>query len=463
MEFNILPKTPLYKALSDVGKRIFLPDGIFYWAGRAKTEAIYSATLGAAYAYEKDFIAGGSSEWIPCYLNGIHSYCENFNVNQIVPYPPISGVVDLRLAWKDFILQKSPYSKNMEGPKYEVLDQYITLPIITNGVTNAIYSTLHMILNPNEFIIAPNKRWGNYDNIVVRLLGARIKSFQFFEGGKFNLNGLKQAIEEIAKIQKKIIIILNFPNNPTGYVPSSEEMEALIQLLVEENHNLNLPIIVLVDDAYEPYVFDDSTVQHSIFYKLQQLNEDIIPVKLDGVTKELLLYGARIGFITIGLKQKWVENQEELQTLKKEIDNKLSGLIRSTISNCNHFYQNLVLKLLKEQGIKQIFVDRNKVKDLLKSRYELINEHIASIRIPGISIDPNSGGYFLFINIDPKIVKASVIADHLLKKYKVGIIPIEKPEDNINGIRIAYCSINIDQIPEFIKRIKSAFLDFLNK
>ena len=204
MEFNLLPKITLYKALSDVGKRIFLPDGIFYWTGRAKTEAIYSATLGAAYAYEKDFISGGSSEWIPCYLNGINSYFKGFNVNQFIPYSPISGVLDLRLAWKDFILQKSPYSNNEEGAEYENLEKYTTLPIVTNGVTNAIYSMFHMLLNPNEFVIAPNKRWGNYDNIVVRLLGARIKSFQFFEGGKFNLDGLKHAIEEIAKFKIKL-------------------------------------------------------------------------------------------------------------------------------------------------------------------------------------------------------------------------------------------------------------------
>lgn len=461
MEFNLLPKTPLYKALSDVGKRIFLPDGIFYWAGRAKTEAIYAGTLGSAFAYEKDFISGGSSEWVPCYLNGIHSYCENFNVNQLVPYPPISGVLDLRLAWKDFILQKSPLNKDTEAEKMKFLSEYITLPIITNGVTNAIFSTLMMFLNPNEFVIAPNKRWGNYDNIIIRLLGGKIKSFQFFKDGKFNLEEFKIVLEEVARVQEKIILILNFPNNPTGYVPSDEEAQLIIDSLVGINQRFNIPVIVLVDDAYEPYVFNKNMLQHSIFYKMHQLNEDIIPIKLDGATKELLLYGARVGFITIGLKPKWVDNQKELQDLKKEIDNKLSGLIRSTISNCNHFYQAIILKLLKEHGIDQILLERKKIHDLLKARYEVINEQITSICMPGISIDPNGGGFFIFVNIDPEIVKASIFADHLLKKYKVGIIPIEKLEENINGIRIAYCSINIDQISEFILRIKSALKDFL--
>ena len=56
MNFNFLPKTPLYNAFSEIGKRIFLPKGIFYWANRAKEEAELIGTLGAAYGFEKDFI-----------------------------------------------------------------------------------------------------------------------------------------------------------------------------------------------------------------------------------------------------------------------------------------------------------------------------------------------------------------------------------------------------------------------
>ena len=459
MEFNILPKTPLYKAFSDVGKRIYLPNGIFYWSGRAKKEAEYSATLGAAYGYEKDFIPGGSSEWLPCYLKSVRSQFQDFNVNHLVPYAPIPGIAGLRSAWKDIIVKKGPF---IHPPEIQFLKDYTTLPIITNGVTNAIFSTLLMFLSPNETVIIPNKRWGNYDNIV-KLLGGKIKSFQFFYESKLNLIGLKEVLEETASIQKKVIILLNFPNNPTGYVPTNEEKDAMIELLIEIYNKFKIPLIILIDDAYEPYVFDKNRVKHSIFYELQKLNEDIIPIKLDGVTKELLLYGARIGFITIGLKPKWVESNGELQNLKEEIDNKLSGLIRSTISNCNHFYQAIVQKLLNERGIDKFLLERKTVQDLLQTRYEVINNQIATINIPGISIDPNGGGFFIFINIDPKIVKANVLADHLLKKYKVGIIPIEKPEENINGIRIAYCSINLDQIPEFVQRIKFAFQDFITK
>jgi aspartate/methionine/tyrosine aminotransferase len=450
MEFTVLPKIPLYKAFSNVGKRINLPDGIFYWSGRAKSEAEYSATLGVAYGYEKDFIPGGSSEWLPCYLNSIHSQFHNYDVNNLVPYAPIPGVANLRSSWKDVIIKKSPLDDPHE---IQFLKDYITLPIITSGVTNALFSSLMMFLNPGEPVIIPNKRWGNYDNIIIKLIGGKIKSFQFFQDDKLNLRGFREVLEETAINQRKILLLLNFPNNPTGYVPTHEEKDSMIKILSEIHNKYNLPIIVLVDDAYEPYVFDKNRVKHSIFYELQKLSEDIIPVKLDGVTKELLLYGARIGFISIGLKPKWVESKEDLQILKNEIDNKLSGLIRSTISNSNHFYQAIVQRLLNEQGLDQILLERKRVQDLLQIRYEVMNEQIKSICIPGISIDPNGGGFFIFINIDPEMVKANVLADHLLKKYKVGIIPIEKPEENIN----------VDQIPEFVQRIKSALHDFLPK
>ena len=459
MEFKYIEKTPIYKAFSELGKRIFLPDGIFYWSGRAKKEAEIIGTIGSAFAKEKDFIDGGSDEWVPCYLKDIKNY-SNLHIKDIVPYASIGGLPDTRELWKEFIIRKSSYDEETEKEKIARLKKYITTPIITSGVTNGIYLSCSIFLNPGEYIISPNKRWGNYDNIIVKHLGAQIKSFEFFKDNKMNLQGLKEAILEVSKVQKKIVIIINFPNNPTGYTPTFDEAKEFIDLIREMYSNLKKPIIVIVDDAYEPYVYNDDNINISIFYDLHQLDEDIIPIKLDGITKELLMYGGRIGFITIGIKPNWTKNDDESEILKKEIENKLEGMNRSTVSNCNHFYQVLTQKMFIEKGIDQIITDRDKVKILLKERYEKINSELEKIDNPNISIDPNSGGFFLFINLNRDKIKATEFADHLLKKYKVGVIPIEKVNENINGIRIAHCSIDKDQIPELISRINSALKDF---
>jgi aspartate/methionine/tyrosine aminotransferase len=237
-------------------------------------------------------------------------------------------------------------------------------------------------------------------------------------------------------------------------------MEELITTLKQTQKDLSKPIIVLVDDAYEPYIFSENAIKRSIFYALHEIEEDVIPIKLDGITKEMLLYGGRIGFITMGLKPHWVSNDEELVALNTELNNKLSGLVRATISNSNHFYQALIIKLFKDVGMEGIIKKRDKIKNLLKERYEKINQELENIENSNISVDPNSGGFFVFANLNPNKISANQFADHLLRKYKVGVIPIEKPNNGINGIRIAYCSIDSSKISEFVNRINLALADF---
>jgi aspartate/methionine/tyrosine aminotransferase len=320
--------------------------------------------------------------------------------------------------------------------------------------------TCSLLLNEGESIISPNKRWGNYDNIITRNIGAEIESFDFFREKKLNIEGIKEAIMTVAKKQDKVLLILNFPNNPTGYVPTLTEAQELIDGLKEVQKEIEKPIIVLVDDAYEPYIYSDDVKTTSIFYDLMDLKEDIIPIKLDGISKELFMYGGRIGSITIGLKEAWADTDEELENLKSELNNKLEGLNRSTISNCNRFYQILTMEMFKEKGTEQILQHREKIRKLLQARYKKINKEFKMIRDEKISVDPNSGGFFLFANLDPDKIKASEFANHLLEKYKVGVIPIEKPDININGIRIAYCSIDLEKISEFVDRIRKALEDF---
>ena len=456
MDFKILNKTPIFNALSVLGKRIFLPDGIFYWSGRAKKEAELIGTIGTAFGFEKDFIDGGSDEWVPCYLEDFKDF-SSLNVRSIVPYAPIGGLADVRQTWKNWIGKKSNYSEKV---KIEIIENSITKPIVTQGITNGIFMTCAFFLNPGESIISPNKRWGNYDNIITKNLGVNIKSFEFFIEGKLNVEGLKEAIHEIVKEQNKVIIILNFPNNPTGYCPTIEEVSQILEVLKESQAQIKLPFVVLVDDAYEPYTYSDEVLDKSIFYDLLELEGDLIPVKLDGISKELLAYGGRVGFVTIGLKRSWVDSDEEFETLKAELNNKLEGMIRSTISNTNHFYQAVTQKMFSEKGMERILEAREKVRQLLKKRYELMNSELSKINSPDISVDPNAGGFFLFVNINPDKIKASEFADHLLRKYKVGVIPIEKLDDNINGVRIAYCSIDIAKITEFVNRINLALQDF---
>ena len=461
MEFNILKNTPLYNAFSELGKKIYLPEGIFYWSGRAKNEAELNGTIGVAYAYEKDYIEGGNFSWGPCYLENVKDFFQKDTVNDIVTYASISGLPELRERWKKWIIKKSLYNAAIDQEKIKKLEKYSTTPIVTGGVTNAIFLNCALFLNPTDYIILPNKRWGNYDNIISQFLGANIQSYEFFDKKeRFNVKGLVDAMRAVVKKQNKAVTLLCFPNNPTGFIPTKDEIDEIIDNLKEFYEELKYPIVLLIDDAYEPYVYSKEVSQKSIFYDLQQLDEDIIPIKLDGITKELLIYGGRVGFTTIGLKKKWVQNDQELEILKKELDNKLSAINRSTISNCNHYYQTVAMNLIDENNVSEIINKRNKVVQVLQKRYELINRLLKDLNHPSASVDPNGGGFFVFLNLDPTLILANDFADHLLKKYKMGVIPMQNLKEKINGVRIAYSSIDVDAIPKFIEAIDLALKDF---
>ncbi len=72
-------------------------------------------------------------------------------------------------------------------------------------------------------------------------------------------------------------------------------------------------------------------------------------------------------------------------------------------------------------------------------------------------MDPAGGGFFVFLNIDK--IPASKFANHLLEKYKVGTFPIMSEKEDINGIRVAFCSIPLEKIEETFKRINLTLSD----
>ncbi|MBJ8193091.1 aminotransferase class I/II-fold pyridoxal phosphate-dependent enzyme, partial [Bacillus cereus] len=82
----------------------------------------------------------------------------------------------------------------------------------------------------------------------------------------------------------KAIVVLNFPNNPTGYTPGVEEGKAIVAA-IQEAAEAGINVVVVTDDAYFGLFFEDS-LHESLFGQLAGLHPRILPVKIDGATKE---------------------------------------------------------------------------------------------------------------------------------------------------------------------------------
>ena len=139
-------------------------------------------------------------------------------------------------------------------------------------------------------------------------------------------------------------MLLNFPNNPTGYTPTEAEAKALTAEIRKAAEAGN-QIVVVLDDAYFGLVYEEGIAQESLFGSLVDLHPNVLGVKLDGATKEDYVWGFRVGFITFGFKG---ANAAQL----KALENKAAGVVRGNISNAPCVSQSMLLKGLYRSGVR---------------------------------------------------------------------------------------------------------------
>ena len=177
--------------LSRKGKAIFYPNrGVLKQGAEAKGKKI-NATIGMA--LEDD----GSPMRLPSIAE-----CIELPPNHVFPYASSFGCPDLRKAWKQRIFDKNP---SLKGD--------ISLPNVTVGLTNALSTVAYMFIEPGDKIILTDIFWENYKLIFQHAFDAEFDPFNAFSGGGFNVEGLR---EKLQPRTGKHIVLLNFPNNPTG-------------------------------------------------------------------------------------------------------------------------------------------------------------------------------------------------------------------------------------------------------
>ncbi len=447
MEFPAMQQVDALDFFSDYGKSIYNPTGIFYWVGRSKTEANINATIGSAKGRANQIYDDGDDKKITLCIPSVKKYMPELSTEEIFPYAPEIGVPKFREAWKEWLLHKAGEHADRIGPK-------LISPMIVPGITGAMAITTRMFVDPGAPIIVPDKRWENYDNVFLRNTGVEIEEFPFFQGQDFNLDGFIGSIKKVWEKHDRAVVMLNFPNNPTGYCPPRKAAKEIVDAVHNLVASTDKKLVIIFDDAYEGYVYDDDAENASLFYQFDSA-PNFLPVKMDGISKELLWYGARVGAITLMCPEQWMTGANK-DGVVKEIENKFKGVNRNTVSNCNMVAQTACLKAL--QNIDRVLTERQKTFDILAGRYRLMQEELGKIKTDLIVPDPFQGGFFCFVNLDPKSgLKASDVCDHLLKQYKIGTVPIEQGE--INGIRLAFCGVEDKDIPEVCQSLEKAVLD----
>lgn len=393
----------VFDMLSNVGKELFFPKGILTQSAEAKVKADkINATIGIA--KEKNKVLGLSS--VTQYITGIEP-------DHYLPYAPSFGLPELREIWKKSLYEKNP----------GLQDKNISLPIVTCGITHGVSLLSEVWVDPGDVVILPVMTWGNYAMTLSVRNQARIVNYLAYDEKltRFNVDAFEKVIRQQASENDKIITILNYPHNPTGYSLSVEEADRMAQILIDVAKG-GTNVVAACDDAYFGLFFEEETSKQSIFAKLADADPRLLAVKLDGATKEDYVWGFRAGFITYGCAG---ADAGVLEALEK----KTAGCIRGNISNASHLSQTLLVKSMNAENYQQLKAEKY---DLLKSRALKIKEVLKDSKYnDAFDVYPFNSGYFMCIRL--KDVDAETLRLHLLDNYGIGLISIGD-----KNIRVAF-------------------------
>jgi aspartate/methionine/tyrosine aminotransferase len=410
----------VFAMLSGLGKSIYFPkEGILSQSAEAKAKANkFNATIGIALENGK-----------PMHLKVIQDTLADYEPKDLYPYAPPEGKPELRKLWRDKLLKENP---SLQGKTYGN-------PIVTNALTHGLSIVADLFADAGDAVILPDKNWENYELCFGIRRGARIVQFPLYdERNRFNAAGLREAV--LAQKEKgKAIVVLNFPNNPTGYTPNAEEGREIVDALLA-GAEAGINIVAVTDDAYFSLFFEDS-LQESLFGRLTGLHPRILPVKVDGATKEEYVWGFRVGFITYA-----AENAGLLAALEQ----KTLGIIRATISSCSHPSQTFVLRALQSPEFE---AQRQEKFRIMKERANRTKQLLDSGKYDDAwTYYPFNSGYFMCLKL--KTVNAETLRVHLLDRYGIGTIALGDTD-----LRVAFSCIEVGDLEELFDTIYAGVRD----
>jgi aspartate/methionine/tyrosine aminotransferase len=416
----------VFAMLSALGRRLYFPKGILSQGAEAKAKATrMNATIGIA--------TEGRS---PMRLPSLEHHLADLDPGEAVDYAPPAGRPGLRERWRETLLAENPA---LRGKRF-------SLPITTQALTHGLALAGELFVDPGDTLLLPDKFWENYRLLYEVKLGARIRTFPFFAGRGFDTSGFAKAV---AAGSEKLVVLLNFPNNPTGYAPTPSEAEAIVAALLRQAE-AGTRLVVLIDDAYFGlfYHLGGRSITESLFGMLANRHPNLLAVKLDGATKELFAWGLRCGFLCFAPGR-----AEGADAVLEVLDAKTRGAIRAGISNASQLSQLLVETVLASSTVE---AERKQKHETLRARAEKVFGVANAPRFrESWETYPFNSGYFMCVKV--KDVPAEKVRVHLLEKYGIGLIA-----EGESDLRVAFSCLELSEIEPLFEALHRAIQELID-
>ena len=287
--------------------------------------------------------------------------------------------------------------------------------IVTAGSKIAIHMSLMTILNPGDEVIYREPAWVSYP-----------AQIQLCHGVPVGVPCAERtfAFEKYITPKTKAIII-NSPNNPTGWVSPKEELDYLHQLA--EKHDLFL----ISDEAYSEFVLGDEFTSMAIGDPHKQHS-----IICNSLSKNHGITGWRLGYV--------ITNPElTYQILKVN-----QHLITCPATILEHYMEKHFYDIAE--------VIRPQIQAVVQKR-KAVGEYMDSV---DLAYMPGTGTFYYFISIEDSALDSEEFCDRLLEDHRISTVPgIGYGRSCDKFIRISVGMQGIEEIQNGVDKIKQLLLE----
>ncbi|MDD2533717.1 MAG: aminotransferase class I/II-fold pyridoxal phosphate-dependent enzyme [Eubacteriales bacterium] len=320
-------------------------------------------------------------------------------------YSPNQGFIELREAITVYLKKRFKLSYQ---PKSEV--------IVTVGGSEAIDIAVRAVLNPGDEVIIPEPCFVAYKSCVLMSGGVPVTIATRAEDNFVLLpEQLKAAITPKTKL-----IMLGYPNNPTGAVMSREQLQAVVDVIKD------LPILVMSDELYGELTYEPA--DHCSIAELDGMIDRTILI--GGFSKAFAMTGWRIGYVC-------------------GPDTLLAAM--------NKIHQYIIMSsptTAQEAAIEALRHSHDHVEPMRQEYNRRRRFVVHACNEMGLACFEPLGAFYAFPNISITGLSSNEFCERFLQEEKVAIVPGTAFGECGEGfVRISYAS-SMDNIREAMVRLK---------
>ncbi len=306
--------------------------------------------------------------------------------------------------------------------------------IVTPGTKGAIFLAILSYLRPGDEIIIPEPSYPAYSEIS-KIIGVKRKFIPLKWLGPER--GFALPVEEIreAITPKTRMIAINNPHNPTGGLFPPRQLDEIMEIAREHN------LLVLVDEIYDNFVYDNAPFKSMISY--EDWREHILYT--NGFSKTFSMTGWRLGYLVV----------------REEVARHLPKLAVNIWGCPVSFGQKAAIKALRGDWgpIREMI-------ELFRRRRDLLVDKLR--KVPGFEVWRSQGAFYVFPRVRKLLDEVGMdvegFVDYVIEKHHVIFLPgTAFPETaGRDYVRLSFCT-DFNTIEKGVEEIGKAVDELLSR